>query len=226
MMRKFGILIGVLFFFLLSSFNPFSYTPPGTKKLSLNGEELYVDRSEVLNAHWAEYLHWLEEEYGKDSPEYQEALPKETVWCSIYGEELEEIVESVIHGEYVRHPVIGITHEQAEAFCKWRSDRVNEKYEGHTTRYRLLTPQEYKAVREAGVECKEKSGPYPYPRKSEAQRVLSKKRIQGICGNVQELTSAPDSIWSSEGMKEKRTFQQKEEENPTLIGFRCVAELE
>ena len=32
------------------------------------------------------------------------------------------------HPQYSHYPVVGITHEQAAAFCAWRTDRVNEVF--------------------------------------------------------------------------------------------------
>jgi hypothetical protein len=222
MMERMKLLSALFLACSMSSFGLFSYTPPGTEKISVNGETLFVDRTEILNLHWAEYLHNIQKEHGKESQAYQRALPNGSIWCSAYGDSLQEITD--ISGEHARHPVVGIDRERAEAFCKWRSERVNEKYEDQRTRYRLLTPQEYEGIREVGGECEEKNAPYPYPRKSEVQRALSKKRVQGIRGNVRELTSDPDSIWSSEGVLDKDTLQQ-EEEAPTLLGFRCAAEV-
>lgn len=88
----------------------------------------YMDESEVTNIAYREYLYWLERLFGDTYPElYQKAVPDTLVWL----EELaynEPFVENYFrHPAYNNYPVVGVSWLQANEFCKWRSDRVNEK---------------------------------------------------------------------------------------------------
>ncbi len=87
----------------------------------------YMDESEVSNINYREYMYWLDRVFGESYPEvYQNALPDTLIW----REELaynEPLVETYFrHPGYNDYPVVGVTWVQANEFCKWRTDRVNE----------------------------------------------------------------------------------------------------
>lgn len=87
----------------------------------------YMDETEVTNFHWLEYLYWTERVYGLDYPEiYSKALPDTLVWREklAYNEPYTEYY--LRHPAYRDYPVVGINWLQANDFCAWRSDRVNE----------------------------------------------------------------------------------------------------
>lgn len=100
--------------------------PPGMVKLDTN---FFCDQTEVSNLHWQEYRYWTERIFGGDSPQFLSTqikyhgsndtctLSKKTPFDSslrIYS----------THPNYDKHPVIGITQNQAKSFGKWRADRV------------------------------------------------------------------------------------------------------
>ncbi|MCL6523965.1 MAG: SUMF1/EgtB/PvdO family nonheme iron enzyme [Thermoflavifilum sp.] len=88
----------------------------------------YIDETEVANVHYREYLFWLNRVFGQTYPQvYLKALPDTLVWRSelAYNEPLVEYYFR--HPAYNYYPVVGVNWEQASDFCKWRSDRVNEK---------------------------------------------------------------------------------------------------
>ena len=89
------------------------HTPPGTVYVT---DSLLMDQTEVTNLSWREYMDAIEREYGKDSKEHIATYPDTTVWkfSGIYFR----------HEAYNDYPVMGITFEQAKAFCKWRTERV------------------------------------------------------------------------------------------------------
>jgi formylglycine-generating enzyme len=87
----------------------------------------YMDESEVANIDYREYLDWLERVYGGSYPEVvTKAMPDTLVW----REELsynEPFVENYFrHPSYDEYPVVGVNWLQANEYCKWRTDRVNE----------------------------------------------------------------------------------------------------
>ena len=91
----------------------------------------YIDRTEVANVHYREYLYWLGRVFDPaNDPYYQKildaALPDTLVWRSelAYNEPLVEYY--LRHPSFNNYPVVGVSWKQAYDFCLWRSDRVNE----------------------------------------------------------------------------------------------------
>lgn len=87
----------------------------------------YMDKTEVSNVHYREYLYWINRTYSADYPEvYRKALPDTLVWRDelAYNEPLVEYYFR--HPAYQDYPVVGVSWLQAVEYCKWRTDRVNE----------------------------------------------------------------------------------------------------
>ena len=87
----------------------------------------YMDETEVTNMHWLEYLYWTKRVYGLDYPEiYTKALPDTLVWRQklAFNEPFTEYY--LRHPAYRDYPVVGVNWLQANDYCAWRSDRVNE----------------------------------------------------------------------------------------------------
>ena len=87
----------------------------------------YMDETEVTNSNWREMLHWHKMVTYESYPEvWRSLLPDTLVW----REELafnEPMVETYFrHPSYDEYPVVGINWRQAEEYCKWRTNRVNE----------------------------------------------------------------------------------------------------
>ncbi|ASB49675.1 gliding motility lipoprotein GldJ [Alkalitalea saponilacus] len=87
----------------------------------------YMDETEVRNVDYREYLYWTQRVFT-DYPEvYRRALPDTLVWRRplAYNEPL---VENYFrHPAYSQYPVVGVNWLQANDYCAWRTDRVNEK---------------------------------------------------------------------------------------------------
>lgn len=91
----------------------------------------YMDRTEVANIHYREYIHWLNRIFDPSADEnnrkiVESALPDTLVWRSelSYNEPLVEYYFR--HPGFNNYPVVGVSWRQAYDFCLWRSDRVNE----------------------------------------------------------------------------------------------------
>jgi gliding motility-associated lipoprotein GldJ len=91
----------------------------------------YIDRTEVANVHYREYIYWLNRVFNpEDDPNNQKiidaALPDTLVWRSelSYNEPLVEYYFR--HPGFNYYPVVGVSWQQAHDFAMWRSDRVNE----------------------------------------------------------------------------------------------------
>jgi hypothetical protein len=96
---------------------------PGVIKVGIN---LYFDECEVNNLDWLEYNYWTKRIYGPASAQYKASLPDTNVWLKTY-KCLDDYPSKYFRSIASRHlPVVGITQKQAEAYSKWRSDRVFE----------------------------------------------------------------------------------------------------
>jgi hypothetical protein len=75
----------------------------------------YISRYEVRNRDYMIYTIWLREVYI-DYPEvYKNALPDTSAYPNYF-----------YNPAYKNFPVLGITHEQANNYCQWLTDRFNE----------------------------------------------------------------------------------------------------
>lgn len=87
----------------------------------------YMDEVEVTNFYYLEYLYWLDRVFGADYPEViKKALPDTLVWRKklAFNEPYVELY--LRHPAYRDYPVVGVNWLQANDFCAWRTDRVNE----------------------------------------------------------------------------------------------------
>ena len=86
-----------------------------------------LDRTEVSNVDYREYIYWLNRVYGQNYPQVvRNAAPDTLVWRDrlSYNEPMVEIYFR--HPSYNDYPVVGVTWVQANDYCSWRTDRVNE----------------------------------------------------------------------------------------------------
>lgn len=87
----------------------------------------YMDETEVTNFAWLEYLYWLDRIYGDSYPEIvNKALPDTLVWREKMEYNEPYIEYYLRHPAYRNYPVVGVNWLQANDFCAWRTDRVNE----------------------------------------------------------------------------------------------------
>lgn len=87
----------------------------------------YLDRTEVTNLHWLEYMYWMKRVYYKTYPHvYKKSLPDTLAWRTALGYREKYVSYYLRHPSYRDYPVVGVSWLQANDFCKWRTDRVNE----------------------------------------------------------------------------------------------------
>lgn len=86
----------------------------------------YMDETEVRNVDYREYLYWIRRVYV-DYPEVlRNALPDTLVWRSKLGYNEPYVEYYFRHPSYQNYPVVGVNWLQANDYCLWRTDRVNE----------------------------------------------------------------------------------------------------
>jgi gliding motility-associated lipoprotein GldJ len=95
------------------------------RKVSVSS--FYMDETEVTNFMWTEYLYWLSRVYGSDNPEvYTNALPDTLAWRDKLSYNENYVRYYLRYPAYREYPVVGVSWLQANNYCKWRTDRVNE----------------------------------------------------------------------------------------------------
>jgi len=116
--------IALLFLPVFSAQKP-GKTPPPPGTTPVTG--FFMDKQEITNLDYREYLAWLEMVFGQNSEQYRQALPDTTVWRAdmTYNE---PFVENYFqHPAYENYPVVGVSYEQVVQYCAWRTDRVYER---------------------------------------------------------------------------------------------------
>ena len=88
----------------------------------------FIDKTEVTNSMYVEYLFWMNKVFAKDYPNiYEDALPDTLVWRNPLGFNEDMVNNYLRHPAFENHPVVGVSWKQATNYAKWRTDRVNER---------------------------------------------------------------------------------------------------
>lgn len=113
--------------FLVLSFLSFSQDdegrlPPPPDMARIKGN-VFIDKYEVSNADYREYLAWLSKQ-GKETDAYKEALPDTLVWRAPLGYNEPYIDYYFRHPGFDNYPVVGISPQQANNYCNWRAGNI------------------------------------------------------------------------------------------------------
>lgn len=100
------------------------FTVPAHRAITLPGmvrivDNFYVDQTEVNNISWREYQYWLQQQYGATGEPYLASFPDSTSWNAEMHKKMRPFYYT--HPAFDNYPVVGISHQQAQAFCRWRS---------------------------------------------------------------------------------------------------------
>lgn len=104
---------------------PYTNNAPGIVWIT---DDLGMDRTDVTNFNWLEFLYWTSRTYGKNSEAYKAILPDTSLWLNLDGRYHEFESDYLRSPRFRDFPVLGLTYEQMIAYCKWRSDRVFEYF--------------------------------------------------------------------------------------------------
>jgi len=86
----------------------------------------YMDETEVANQDWLDYLHWISVTYPQDHELYYNALPDTLVWRNPLAYNEPYVDNYLRHPAFQDYPVVGVSWDQVQDYCVWRTDRVNE----------------------------------------------------------------------------------------------------
>jgi gliding motility-associated lipoprotein GldJ len=89
-------------------------------------DSYYIDETEVTNQHYRDYLFWLSQVYQSFPKVVVAAAPDTLVWRKPLAYNEPYVQTYFRHPAYNNYPVVGVTWLQANDYCSWRTDRVNE----------------------------------------------------------------------------------------------------
>jgi len=89
-------------------------------------DSYFIDEVEVRNIDYREFIHWLNRVYVSFPAVAKNALPDTLVWRRPMGFNEPYVRTYFRHPAFNDYPVVGVSWQQANDFCLWRTDRVNE----------------------------------------------------------------------------------------------------
>ena len=94
----------------------------------------YMDETEVSNQDWIDYLHWIGSTFPDDHELYYNALPDTLVWRRPLSYNEPYVDNYLRNPAFQDYPVVGVSWDQAQDYCQWRTDRMNENILRETNR--------------------------------------------------------------------------------------------
>ena len=114
--------------FTIGQMDEFITAPHNSVRRTLTVSPFYMDKYEVTNLGWKEYVDWMKFVFGERNPQLVEStLPDTTVWRNDMAYNEPYVDNYFRQPAYSFYPVVGVSWDQAMAYCQWRTDRVNER---------------------------------------------------------------------------------------------------
>lgn len=122
-----------------------------TKSRLAEVDSFYISKYEVSNGQYLEFVNDLRK---KDTSLYNRMLPDTLVWRDV-NMSREPLVEYYFrHPAFSRYPVVGISYEQALAYCNWIGERYmkEEKRKFKHVEFSLPSTEEWTFAANGGLE--------------------------------------------------------------------------
>jgi formylglycine-generating enzyme len=115
---------------------------PLEKCRTVHTDTFYISKFEVSNG---QYLEFLSEIAKQDREKYAAMLPDTMVWRNKYAYNEPYVEYYLRHPAYSNYPVVGVSYEQAEAFCAWLTDKYmrEKKRRFKQVRFKLPTSEQW-----------------------------------------------------------------------------------
>ena len=85
----------------------------------------YMDETEIANINWLEYLFYVRLDSGEEY--YEKALPDTTVWAKDLAFNDPYVDHYLRYPGFRYFPVVGVNWRQANDYCVWRTQVVNNR---------------------------------------------------------------------------------------------------
>jgi formylglycine-generating enzyme required for sulfatase activity len=134
--------------------DPFSET---VRSRTVTVDAFYMSTHEVSNG---EYLLFVLDLKEHDTALYRSMLPDTLVWREKLSYNEPYVEYYFRHPAYRNYPVVGVTHEQAEQYCKWLTGRYGreEKRKFKTAVFRLPSTEQWTYAATGGIQL----SPFPW----------------------------------------------------------------
>ena len=130
--------------FTIGQMDEFITAPHNSKLRTLTVSSFYMDKYEVTNLAWREYVEWTSFVFGAYNKDIVKAtIPDTLVWRNEMAYNEPYVENYFRHPAYSFYPVVGVSWDQAMAYCQWRTDRVNERL---LTKNQIIQPLQYSIV--------------------------------------------------------------------------------
>jgi formylglycine-generating enzyme required for sulfatase activity len=118
---------------------------------SVSDKAIYASAYETSNSDYMSYLTWLQNNESQEA--YKKAFPDTNVWVS--GNEYREKLKTYyfLHPAYREYPVVGVTYDQAVAYCQWLTKIWNNSLPDKRIKkviFRLPTESEWETAAYGG----------------------------------------------------------------------------
>ena len=113
--------------FTIGEKDEFITAPRDNMSRSVTVSSFYMDKYEITNLDWNEYIRWMRVVFGNTNIDLvKRAIPDTTVWREEMAYNEPYLQFYFHHPAFSFYPVVGVSWNQAMAYCQWRTDRVNE----------------------------------------------------------------------------------------------------
>lgn len=150
-----------------------------TSKAYVKIDSFYMYRTEISNAFYRYYLDQLLF-VNKDTAAYLAAFPDTTVWRMDMAYNEPYVLYYFRHPAYRDFPVVGVSWEQANAFCAWLTKTYNAdpKRKFKNARFDLPSKHEWMAAANGGMQYMTFAWGGPRLRNSQGQALANYREIE------------------------------------------------